>query len=85
MEKNPKCECCIHIIGHINGCETFATFSELLQHEKQNPFYTIKDYCNVSKPTNLYRFNFCPKCGEKIDWEKYGELLTQNDNEQNQM
>lgn len=32
--------------------------------------YTLKDYCDKRKLTNLARFNFCPYCGKKIDWKK---------------
>ena len=30
--------------------------------------YWLKDYADKKKSTNLTRFNFCPMCGEKIDW-----------------
>ena len=32
------------------------------------PVYTLKDYGDRRKSTNLTRFYFCPECGEKIDW-----------------
>lgn len=32
--------------------------------------YTIQDYCNKRKSTDLTRFEFCPYCGKKIDWKK---------------
>ena len=32
--------------------------------------YTLKDYCDKRKSTNLTRFEFCPYCGKKIDWKK---------------
>lgn len=30
--------------------------------------WTIEDYINVHKDTNITRFSYCPQCGEKIDW-----------------
>ena len=30
--------------------------------------YTLKDYLDKRKRTNLQRFDFCPYCGEEIDW-----------------
>lgn len=35
--------------------------------------YTLKDYCDKRKSTNLTRFEFCPYCGKKIDWKKIKE------------
>ena len=32
--------------------------------------YTLKDYADKRKSTNLTRFDFCPYCGKKIDWKK---------------
>ena len=37
------------------------------------PNYTLKDYCDRRKSTNLTRFEFCPYCGKKIDWKKIKE------------
>lgn len=31
--------------------------------------YTLTDYCDKRKSTDLTRFNYCPLCGKKIDWE----------------
>lgn len=30
--------------------------------------WTLKDYGDKRKSTNLRRFDFCPDCGKKIDW-----------------
>lgn len=31
--------------------------------------YTLRDYTDKRKYTNLTRFDFCPLCGKKIDWK----------------
>lgn len=31
--------------------------------------FTLADYCDRRKHTNLKRFNYCPRCGKKIDWK----------------
>ncbi len=31
--------------------------------------YTLKDYGNRRKVTNLARFMYCPECGKEIDWK----------------
>lgn len=34
--------------------------------------YTLQDYADKRKSTNLTRFDFCPMCGKKINWKKIG-------------
>lgn len=36
--------------------------------------YSLNDYLNKRKNTNLCRFSYCPDCGEKIDWKKLKEM-----------
>ena len=31
--------------------------------------WTLSDYCDKRKSTDLTRFNYCPLCGKKIDWK----------------
>ena len=31
--------------------------------------YSLKDYADKRKSTDLYRFDFCPTCGKSIDWK----------------
>ena len=31
--------------------------------------YTLDDYCDKRKSTDLTRFEYCPLCGKKIDWQ----------------
>lgn len=44
-----------------------------ITNKKIKPPYTLKDYCDKRKSTNLTRFEFCPYCGKKIDWKKIKE------------
>lgn len=32
--------------------------------------YTLSDYLDRRKNTNLSRFEYCPVCGKEIDWKK---------------
>jgi len=32
--------------------------------------WTLADYGDKRKNTNLTRFDFCPECGKAIDWKK---------------
>ena len=47
-------------------CKRFG-MSDIVKKE-----YTLKDYADKRKSTNLTRFDFCPMCGEKIDWKAIG-------------
>ena len=31
--------------------------------------WTLADYCDKRKSTDLTRFEYCPACGKKIDWK----------------
>lgn len=35
--------------------------------------WSLKDYCDRRKSTDLTRFDFCPMCGKKIDWKRIKE------------
>ena len=35
-----------------------------IQHKE----WTLKDYTDKRKSTNLTRFDYCPECGKRIDW-----------------
>ncbi len=32
--------------------------------------YTLDDYCDMRKGTDLTRFRYCPMCGKKIEWKQ---------------
>ena len=82
MENIEKCE---HQIGVLWNYEstTITTIKELKEHIEWNKrwreysydvvfhsgLYSLADYCDKRKSTNLTRFNYCPLCGKKIDWK----------------
>jgi hypothetical protein len=53
--------------------------SELIEALKKNVLFkdsiygarawTLVDYCDKRKSTDLIRFEHCPTCGKKIDWK----------------
>lgn len=73
-----KCE---HIIGIIYNYEStdIVTLDDLKDHIEANQYaydhfctlnhYTLSDYCDKRKSTDMTRFDYCPMCGEKIDWK----------------
>lgn len=82
---------CEHIIGMIYDYDntSLATLNELKEHIKHEETqyihfwrghkpYTLIDYADKRKNTDLTRFNYCPNCGKEIDWKAIKRL----DNEQ---
>ena len=76
---------CIHIIGQLLGNKDLVTFEELTQRVKEEnkikeiwilncgancKIHPLKDYLDMRKNTGFIRFNYCFKCGAKIDWAK---------------
>lgn len=41
--------------------------------------YTMKEYADKKAETDLIRFDYCPYCGEKIDWDEISESECDND------
>lgn len=48
--------------------DTLMTLQDLIEASKDS-IYTMKDYIDRRKSTNITRFNYCPFCGEKINWK----------------
>ena len=63
-------ECVIGMLYDFDDTD-LVTLNELLEEiDFQWCSYTLKDYADRRKSTNLTRFEFCPYCGKKIDWKK---------------
>ena len=72
---------CDHIICFIYNYDSSdtATLEDLKAHVANNrrsyehfwtqKYYTLADYCDKRKSTDILRFEYCPMCGEKIDWK----------------
>ena len=85
MENIEKCECVIGIRYDYEGTDiiTLSELKEHIENKKrlaernkddewlQSLYnkYTLEDYCDKRKSTDLTRFNYCPLCGKKIDWK----------------
>lgn len=64
--------------------KAIAEDDEMIEFGKRDPNYhlmkdilpvgfTLKDYCDRRRRTGLHRFDFCPECGNKIDWKSFVE------------
>ena len=50
--------------------EALREESELVGSSTVIP-WTLNDYCNRRKRTDLRRFTFCPICGKPIPWDDF--------------
>lgn len=55
-----------------------VTFDDLVREVRKSErfgtsVYSLKDYLDKRKNTNLRRFLYCPECGEKIYWNELKE------------
>lgn len=48
------------------------TLKDLIEASKES-IYTLEDYVDRRKSTNITRFEYCPYCGEKINWKSIKE------------
>ena len=62
--------------------EEIVEYNEMLRKNGMAQYcrkeWTIKDYADWRKNTNLKRFAYCPDCGQPIDW---GNIRRRFDNE----
>ena len=71
-----KCEHTIGIMRDYFSVATLMTKNELVGHvEDKCSLYSLKDYCDRRRATNFQHFNYCPCCGQKIDWDKIREEI----------
>ena len=49
--------------------ERIESMKELCEKEYIFKYYTLSDYCDFRKSVDIQRFNYCPFCGEKIEWK----------------
>ena len=61
---------------HIRDNINFNKFLELHYAESRliKKVYTLSDYGDKRKSTNLTRFDYCPECGKAIDWKAIRRL-----------
>lgn len=60
--------------GHVEELRRFNIISDSLNYPIHRKEYTLKDYGDLRKSTDLVRFGFCPYCGKKIDWKYIRKL-----------
>lgn len=53
---------------HIESVRATAIYYKTLSLSLKH--YELSDYCDKRKTTDLTRFEYCPFCGQKIDWER---------------
>lgn len=68
-ENNKDHECTIGIWYDYHYSNTI-TFNDLKKECLTPPImFSLKDYLDWRRSTNITRFVYCPYCGKKIDWK----------------
>ena len=66
------------LLEHIDErIELYNMYSDEYVPYFEPKVWTLKEYCDHRKSTNLTRFKHCPECGTKINWKgmkNYNEL-----------
>lgn len=84
MENIKKCGCVVGILADYETSRmvTIEMLEKSVEYEMESyisnfekgieaqELYSLDDYFNKEKNTDLTRFEYCPKCGKKIDWEQ---------------
>lgn len=66
--------CTVSILRrHIEERREINEFAIKYMPDLVSPEWTMKDYADRRKSTNLTHFTFCPTCGKKIDWKELRE------------
>lgn len=58
-----------HIKDELELKRTFETDPLYKGYNHGIKGWTLADYADRRKSTDMCRFDFCPLCGEKIDWK----------------
>ncbi len=68
------CECYIGVYWDYENSE-LMTRKDLEELINSNSYHTCtrEQYCDRNFYTGLEKFDFCPKCGKKIDWDAIRE------------
>lgn len=59
----------LHIKESLYMKQAFETDPLYVGYEHGIKDWTLADYCDKRKNTDLTRFEYCPMCGRKIDWK----------------
>lgn len=59
----------LHIKDSLELKRAFETDPLYAGYEHGINGWTLEDYCDKRKNTDLTRFEYCPMCGRKIDWK----------------
>ena len=63
----------IELADLYNSNKAKALIGAMIERKKSFKVYSMADYCDSRKRTDLFRFDYCPLCGEPVDWKKIKE------------
>lgn len=62
-----------HIKNTVEFNETISQFPQYDIFNLHRNMFSLKDYADKRKSTDLTPFDFCPYCGKPIDWKAIGQ------------
>lgn len=68
---NTKLVTCSELrVMSLSEWELYLEYEDVYKSMRRNTPTLIEDYFDKRKNTELTRFDYCPICGKKIDWNK---------------
>lgn len=58
------------VLDHIEQQTKFNEYCGNMALPLRRPVWSMEEYADWRRSTDLKRFKFCPECGNKIDWKK---------------
>jgi len=65
---------CYICLWHDWEWNELMTLKDLIEASKES-IYTMIDYTDKRKSTNITHFDYCPYCGEKINWKDFRRVI----------
>ena len=69
------------LVEYVDEKKELNKIAETFNYPLKQKIWELSDYADKRKSTDLTRFDFCPFCGNKIDWKKIKFITRENDNE----
>lgn len=62
-----------------NNNELYDNTEKRIRESIRMKRFKLSDFFDKRKGTSLERFDYCPRCGKKIDWKKIRERNKENE------
>lgn len=63
---------------NVKNCEHFIGYSLNTRAESFDKYYLNDEICHLSSTKYIdVKFDYCPWCGERIDWQSIREMINE--------